>query len=260
MTFHSEQFHLSVDVPVGWAIVEGPETIHRRRDALIALNNLGRKDFWVQAHETSSSSSYGPPEIRAQLPDGAVYVEIAWSWAPPSPPEQYREMEAQDLAAIRDTGRWQVTPFAVGELTSYYLHFQKWGYDWEVMLYLSEPVEERTREQAMAILDSIHFDPVAPDFESWAISVARLHLPSQVHPEAFPYRASWQGFQEGFRRAMSEPGKDGFVVTFEYSWDGTMNDTCDPGTCHRWIYRVAETGEVTLIEEQGATPPEMQTD
>jgi hypothetical protein len=102
--FRSDQFHLEVTLPPGWAGAEGPEYLARPFTGLVAFNSWGEGGFWAPEVTTATSATYSPRSILGQIPDGGAYVVLVhFSGGPHLPAEQYGpEHERQDLSGLEE--------------------------------------------------------------------------------------------------------------------------------------------------------------
>ncbi len=74
--FRSDQFHLQVTLPPGWATAEGPEYLARPFTGLVAFNSWGEAGFWAPEVTTATSATYSPRSVLGQIPDGGAYVVL----------------------------------------------------------------------------------------------------------------------------------------------------------------------------------------
>ena len=256
-TYRNEEYHFSFDHPESWALSEGPEWTYRYGEGLASLNNIGRSPFWLTEQETlPNQREYGPGAFLKQLPSGAVYLEVGLSYGPPIRPQDYGpEMEASDLSSPMQEAAWETL---MGGLQRYQLRFDKWGRWWNLVAYLREPVQKEDQSTAERIFNTFRFDTIPVGDELWAIGEAKKHLPSTLHPERFPYTQGKIGEERIFRQTEAQRIEDDVMVTFTYGWGGWGGwEECDPDTCHQWVFRVTAKGEVILVSESGATPPEL---
>jgi len=258
ITYRNEEYHFSFDYPEVWALSEGPQWTYMYGEGLASLNNLGQSPFWLTEQEMFPNEwEYGPGAFLKQLPSGAVYLEVGLSGGPPIDPQYYGpEMEASDLSSLMDGADWETLE---GGLQRYNLRFDKWGRsEWNLVAYLREPLQEEDRSIVEHIFNTFRFDTIPVGDELWAIGEAKNHLPSTYHPERFPYTQSMIG-EEGkegiFRQTEAQRIEDDVLVAFTYGWGGW--EKCHPDTCHQWLFRVTAKGEVILVSESGATPPEL---
>jgi hypothetical protein len=104
--FRSDQFHLEVALPPGWAAAEGPTYLAKPFTGWVAFNSWGEANFWatevVTETDQGGQASYGPEDVFGQLPrDGAYVVLTHLSGGPFLPAEQYGpEHEGQGLADL----------------------------------------------------------------------------------------------------------------------------------------------------------------
>jgi len=263
VTYRNEEYHFSFDHPEGWALSEGPEWTYRYGEGLASLNNQGRSPFWLTEQEMLPNQwEYGPGAFLKQLPSGGVYLEVGLSYGPPIRPQDYGpEMEASDLSSLMQGADWETL---MGGLQRYQVRFDKWGRWWNLVAYLREPVQDEDQSRVERIFNTFRFDSIPAGDELWAIGEAKKHLPSTMRPERFPYTQGMVGEEamvgeegkEGvFRQTEAQRIEDDVMVTFTYGWGGW--EECHPDRCHQWVFRVTAKGEVILVSESGATPPEL---
>jgi hypothetical protein len=113
--FRSDQFHLTVTLPTGWAAAKGPEYLARPFTGLIAFNNWGEAGFWASEVTTETSARYSPESVLEQIPAGGAYVVLVHlSGGPVMPAEEYgTEYEPQDI-----DGLWKACVLPAGTITS----------------------------------------------------------------------------------------------------------------------------------------------
>jgi hypothetical protein len=248
--FRSEQYHLTVDLPLGWAAAEGPRLLAKPYGGLVAFNSWGEHGFWATWIETKSATGtsywYDRDAVLSQLPDGGAYVVLIHEEGPFSPAEAYGpEYERQDLGGLSlDTGAG----------------FCKWGRRLRIEVYRHPHASAETSQALDALLQSWRFDRVPVGGTGWAILQARQLLPPEVEPLAFPLRDGRYAFSGSVVRSVqAEAAGDTVLVTFTYRWDaptrGVLSDDCPSDRCRWWRFEARPSGEVVLVEEGGTGPP-----
>jgi hypothetical protein len=249
--FRSEQYHLTVALPPGWASAEGPQLLAKPYEGLVAFNNWGEPGFWAAQVETQTTEGmsyrYDRASVLSQIPDGGAYVVLiqiegpGGVWAEAYGPEYGQ----QDLGGL---------PLRSGS------EFFKWGRCLRLEVYRRPNASPETAVELDALLASWRFDRVPVGDPGWAILEARRLLPPEIHPLAFPLRDGrrvWQG--DVVRSTQTEVVGDTVLVTFTYRWDvsttGELPDDCLPGRCRWWRLEARPSGEVVLVEEGGAELP-----
>ena len=260
VTYRNEESHFSFDHPEGWALSEGPKWTYHYGEGLASLNNLGRSPFWLTEQEMAPNQrEYGPGAFLKQLPSGAVYLEVGLSYGPPIRPQDYGpEMEASDLSSLMQEADWETL---MGGLQRYQVRFDKWGRPWNLVAYLREPVREEDRSTVERIFNGFRFDTIPVGDELWAIGEAKKRLPSTMYPERFPYTQSCILKPGMYLQTDAQRIEDDVMVTFTYGWGANHGwsswEECHPDTCHQWVFRVTAKGDVILVSESGAMPPEL---
>jgi hypothetical protein len=249
--FRSEQYHLTVDLPPGWAAAEGPQFLAKPYEGLVAFSSWGEHGFWATWIETKSATGtsyrYDRDAVLSQIPDGGVYAVLIQAERPGGMrAEAYGpEYERQDL----------------GELSlDVASEFFKWGRCLRLEVYRGPNAPAETLAELDALLQSWRFDRVPVGDRSWAILEALRTLPLEVHPLDFPLHDGRFGSSENVVRSVqSEVVDDTVLVTFTYRWDAPVSggppDDCLSDRCHWWRIEARSSGEVVLVEEGGATPP-----
>jgi hypothetical protein len=249
--FRSEQYHLTVDLPAGWAAAEGPQLLAKPYEGLVALNSWGEPGFWATWIETKSvtgtSYRYDRDAVLSQIPDGGAYVVLiqvegpGGVWAEAHGPEY----ERQDLSGVALRSGSE---------------FFKWGRRLRLEVYRHPNASAETLAELDALLASWRFDRVPVGDPSWAILGALRLLPAEVDPFAFPLRdGRFVSSENVVRSAQTEVVGDTVRVTFTYRWDapatGGLPDDCPPDRCRWWRFEARPSGEVVLVENGGAEPP-----
>ena len=249
--FRSDQYHLTVDLPPGWAAAEGPQLLAKPYEGLVAFDSWGEPGFWATWIETKSATGtsyrYDRDAVLSQIPDGGAYVVLiqvegpGGVWAEAYGPEY----ERQDLSGVA---------LRLGS------EFFKWGRRLRLEVYRGPNASTETSVELDALLASWRFDRVPVGDPSWAILEALWLLPAEVDPLAFPLRdgrRAWQG--DVVRSVQTEVVGDTVLVTFTYRWDapttGELADDCPPDRCYWWRFEARPSGEVVLVEKGGAEPP-----
>jgi hypothetical protein len=255
--FRSEQHHLTVDLPPGWAAAEGPQLLVRPSTGLVALNSWGDPGFWARGVKVGTVYRYGGRWITDQLADGGVYVVLEEINGPSAPPEQYGpEYDRVDLEGLWvGKAPWEKCPVYQEESLSFY----KWGRLLRLGVYCRADVPDETLVELRTVLSEWRFDWVPAGDPGWAALQARKQLPLSVEPARFPLRVSFH--RDGALARMTEIVTEGrkVEVTFKYRWDepsgGTNSFDCPPDRCRWWRFEARPNGEVVLVEQGGAEPP-----
>ena len=104
--FRSEQYHVTVDLPPGWAAAEGPQLLAKPFNGWVAFNSWGQPGFWATWIETQSATTtsyrYDREGVLLQMPgDGAYVVLIQVEGRGGGLAEAYGpEYERQDLGGL----------------------------------------------------------------------------------------------------------------------------------------------------------------
>ena len=259
--FRSDQFHLQVTLPPGWAGAEGPEYLARPFTGLVAFNSWGEAGFWAPEVTTATSATYSPRSVLGQIPDGGAYVVLVhFSGGPHFPAEQYGpEHERQDLS-----GLWDGTDCREGETAAgaTHINFFKWGRLLSLGVYCDPNASDATAAEVNGLLASWRFDQVPARDVGWATVEARKQLPASVQPDKFPLlgggptKSSAQA-DDVVRITQAEIERETVVVTFMYRWNepplGSHDGDCPADRCHWWRFEACPSG-VVLVEEGGAVP------
>ena len=266
--FRSDQFHLEVTLPSGWAGAEGPEYLARPFTGLVAFNSWGEAGFWAPEVTTATSATYSPRSVLGQIPDGGAYVVLVHFGGPHFPAEQYGpEYERQGL-----DGLWQQTDCREGETAAgaTQIEFFKWGRLLSLGVYCDPDASDVTVAAVNSLLSSWRFDRAPAGDVGWAVVEARSLLPSAVDPARFPLLAGPPQIPGPLyslvggsvvRTTQAQIQEETVVVTFTYRWDepqlgpGPDSNECPPDRCHWWRCEARPGGEVVLVEEGGAVPP-----
>jgi len=264
--FRSDQFHLTVTLPTGWAAAEGPANLARPFTGLVAFNSWGKTGFRAKEVTTETSTRYSPESVLEQIPAGGAYVVLVHlSGGPVMPAEQYGpEYEPQDLG-----GLWSETNCREGQGATR-IEFFKWGRFLSLEIYCDPDGSDETASAVNALLSSWRFDQTPIGDVGWAITAARRLLPPAIRPARFGLspgvRQSSEQEDDVVRITRAEIQGETVVVTFMYRWDeplldsGSESDACPPERCHWWKLEARPSGNVVLIEEGGAAwPPDVET-
>ncbi|MBN1139544.1 MAG: hypothetical protein JXM73_23410 [Anaerolineae bacterium] len=255
-TFRSEQYHLTVDLPPGWAAAEGPQLLAKLFEGLVAFNSWGQPGFWASqvATQTADGTSYryDRESVLAQIHDGGAYVVLIQVEGPGGIDAAYGpEYERQDLGGLSpDTGA----------------EFCKWGRRLRLEAYRGPHATAETSAALDAVLASFRFDRVPAGDPGWAIVETRKLLPAEVDPSAFPLRDGRSVWEEDTVRSVrtevvdeADRSHPTVLVTFTYRWDtpatGELPDDCPAERCHWWRFAARPDGEVLLVEQGGANLP-----
>lgn len=248
--FRSEEHHLTVALPTGWAAGEGPRLLAKPFEGLVAFNSWGEPGFWAPWVETPTAEGrsyrYDRESVLGQIPDGGAYVVLIQVWGPAAGMEPYGpEYAREDLGGL-----------SLGTEAD----FWKWGRRLRLEVYRHPAMSAETAAALDALLASWRFDRVPAGDPGWAILEARGLLPPEADPLAFPLRDGRSVWQEtAVRSAQAEVVEGTVAVTFTYRWDtptvGAIPDDCPPDRCHWWRIEARPSGEVVLVQESGATLP-----
>jgi hypothetical protein len=266
--FRSDQFHLEVTLPPGWAGAEGPEYLARPFTGLVAFNSWGEAGFWAPEVTTATSATYSPRSVLGQIPDGGAYVVLVhFSGGPHLPAEQYGpEHERQDLGSL-----WEQTDCREGGTATgaTCINFFKWGRLLRLEVCCDPNASDTTVAAVNSLLSSWRFDQVPAGDVGWAVVEARSLLPPAVDSTRFPLLAgppqipgplhSLVGGGSVVWTTQAQIQGETIVVTFTYRWNepqfGTNSDDCPSDRCHWWRFEARPSGDVVLVEEGGAAPP-----
>ncbi len=260
--FRSDEAHLQVTLPAGWAAAKGPERLARPFAGLVAFNSWGGSDFWAPevAEDTAGGVSlrYGPQDILEQLPAGGAYVVLVHIDGGPPAEEYGPEYEQRDLS-----GLWEQQDCREGDIAPgvAYADFSKWGRLLRLEVYCTPAASEETVAAVSELLASWRFDLVPLGDVGWAVVEARQMLPPAVEPGMFPIPSGpfLSSMQEETVARLTQADVQGDVVevTFTYRWDeplsGSGSDDCPEDRCHWWRFEARPDGEVVLAAEGGAT-------
>ncbi len=262
LSFRSDQYHLNVTLPPGWAAAEGSERLASPFVGLVAFNSWGQAGFWAPALKEADVSNYWPLSVLVQVPDGGAYVILTYrSGLPYRAGEEYGpEHEREDLLALwgpRDCRE-------AGGAT--WVSFDKWGRLFRLEVYCHPDAPDATAAAVDALIASWRFDRAFAGDPGWASAQARLLLPRAVHPEDFPVLTGEFGDESPLRASVEDRVAariteaviqgETVLVTFKLRRDDLSpagnGDDCPPNRCHWWRFEARPDGEVALVEEGGA--------
>lgn len=263
VTFRSDQFHLQVTLPPGWAAAEGPKYLARPFFGLVAFNSWGESDFWAPWVRKGTTTTYSHESTLGQVPEKEAYVVLINSGGGiPPPPESYGpEYKQEDLG-----GLWKQEDCREGRGVTWD-NFCKWGKHLRLEVYCRPNGSDETAAAVNGLLASWRFDQVPIGNVGWAAVEARQLLPAVTEPAQFPLPAGPRGgpFEalsggEGvIRMTQAEIQQEIVVVTFMYRWNvpslGAMPDDCPADCCHWWKVEARPNGEIVVTEEGGAALP-----
>ena len=257
--FRSDELYLEVQLPSGWAAVEGPEGFLESFHGQVAFNSWGQEDFWAREvliektadHETYR---YSTQTVMNQIPRGGAYVALVSISGPMSvahsisPPAEY---------ALNDlSGLWQPHDCREdAESGAQFMEFYKWGRDLRLEVCCHPKASDKTVAELNDLLQSWKFDSVPVGDIEWAGLQARQLLPEEVKPLKFNNRPGSLG-EEGIRRITeAEVQGDTVHFKFRYSWNvppRARSNECPDDSCHWWEIDVLPSGEAVLTGEGGA--------
>ena len=157
--FRSDAFHLEVDLPPGWAAIEGPEPLSVDFNGLVAFNSWGDEGFWAHELACGDQTVYSPLGTLGQLPRRAGYIVLGSttgdqpSQAQPSTPEY----TGRDLSALWRVEDCRETKFATWQGVSW-IEFFKWGNHFRLEVYCNPYLSDQTADQVKSLLESWRFD------------------------------------------------------------------------------------------------------
>jgi hypothetical protein len=112
--FYSDKYYLEVELPPGWAAVEGPENLcSLHYEGQVAFNSWGQNNFWARAVSTGSSGeytgsiAYSASLVASQIPDGGAYVALVSTDSPPYIGDSPTEYELNDLSGLYQPHDWR---------------------------------------------------------------------------------------------------------------------------------------------------------
>ena len=155
--FRSDEFHLEISLPPGWAAVEGPQYLAKPFSGWAAFNSWGEPGFWITEVEKKTadgtSYSYNPRDIMERIPEGGAYlVLIDHAGGPPFTEENYGPERVQnDLA---DLWRDQDCRREGDPIGFTMLNFYKWGRLMRLEVYCARQATDETAAQVNYLLAS----------------------------------------------------------------------------------------------------------
>ena len=260
--FRSEQYHMQVTLPPGWAAAEGPEWLARPFTGLVAFSSWGKAGFWAPEVKTENGATYSPQSTLSQVSGGEAYVVLLhFSGGPVMDPAAYGpEYEREDLDGLWSSGDCREAGGAT------YADFYKWGRFLRLEVYCQPDASEATVAAVNDLLANWRFDRVPAGDPGWATLLARASLPPAAGPQKFPLLGGWPGSDEPLQTSQGDgeatritqaqvQGKT-VVVTFMLRWGdpstGWSGDDCLADRCHWWRFEVRPSGELVMLEEGGA--------
>jgi hypothetical protein len=264
--FRSDQFHLGVTLPPGWAAAEGPKQLTEPFVGLVAFTSWGQAGFWAPALMEGDSGTYWPLTTLAQVPDGGAYVILIYRSGRPSMDEYGPEHTSEGMADL-----WEQRDCRQAEGVNW-VTFEKWGRLFRLEVYCRPDASDATAEAVDDLIGGWRFDPALPGDPGWASAQARSLLPAAVHPEWFPVLAGefvgkgplHASITRGIATRMTHAEIEGgtVFVTFLLRRDDLPSgqaagqlaggNECPPDRCHWWRFKARASGDVTLAEEGGA--------
>jgi hypothetical protein len=157
--FRSDEFHVEVQVPDGWAAVEGPERLIMtgHLQGQVAFNSWGQRGFWAHAvHPSGSVKSYryGPEDVMSQIPEGGAYVALTLVSGPPSFGPEPPQYERSDLGGLYQPHDWRQDSATEAQFITFY----KWGESFELVVAYHPDASDETVTQLNDLLQSWKFD------------------------------------------------------------------------------------------------------
>ncbi|HEY40585.1 MAG TPA: hypothetical protein G4O18_01855 [Dehalococcoidia bacterium] len=156
--FCSDKYHIEVELPPGWAAVEGPENLFSLRyEGLVAFNSWGQNDFWARAVDMGSSDkytasiAYSASLVASQIPSGGAYVALVNTDSPPyiDSPTEY---ELNDLSGLYQPHDWR----EVGA-SAYFKTFYRNGSEFQLEIYCHPDASDETLAELNDLLLSWRF-------------------------------------------------------------------------------------------------------
>ena len=228
LTFTDSERHFHFQYPAGWKINGSPPMMGLHKDVLVSLNSMGMADFKIWP---AGMGEFGPEQIKQQLPEGAVYLDVSQFGFPgPQFGKGIKDMEEHDLSGPLKMAKEDES----GGIIEQSISFHKWGKSWNVTIFMRPPVNDQLRRNIKQVLESFRFDGKPAEDPVWAIGEARKHLPPEADPEKFTQQG---GNNEYYTSARKD--ENGMIVTFEKSVEGQPKKM--------WCFRVTTTGSVVPI-------------
>jgi hypothetical protein len=159
--FISKQFGLEVELPEGWAGIEGPEeSIAHVLVGLVSFNSWGQPKFWVRQiveHNPDGSiksTHYGPEDVASQVPVGEAYVALIQVLGPlPDLNQERVEYDLNDLSGLVNIHDWRQD----GGNKAFFKEFCKSGKTLRVEIFCSRTATDKTVEGLNHLLQSWRF-------------------------------------------------------------------------------------------------------
>jgi hypothetical protein len=255
--FRSDSFYLSVQLPPGWAVAEGPQSLARSNiEGYAAFNSWGQKDYWAHELTKGNTVSYDPQTIMSQIPSGGAYVvleEIVGLAAPSG--HEPAEYTLNDLNGLVTSHDWRQDSSSQAQV----INFFKWGRLLQFYIACRPEASDSTVTALNSLLLSWKFDETLAGDPGWAFTITRRLLPEQVGPEKFPREGGTAWDQNIARTTQVEIRQDKTVhFRFVYYWNLQADTTPGPSitpseTNHWWEIEVPASGQAVL-SAQGGTP------
>jgi hypothetical protein len=254
VTFRSDINYLSVQLPEGWAAVEGPGYLGMQHiEGIVSFNSWGQSDFWARAlykegtasDNYTASITYSGSIVASQVPKEGAYVALTLVSGPPPDFDGYPlQYPCNDLSGLLSPHDWRKPPAS----SATFLNFYKWGRSFTLEVYCHPEASDETVDKLNQLLMSWRFDSNWVGDIEWAGTLARLLLPEEVKPWMFPIRSSQQYDLGDIRTASAEVSDTTVQFRFTYCPGET--------SCHWWEIDVPPTGIPVLTGEGGAPLPE----
>lgn len=237
VAYHSHTNYLSVQLPVGWAVFEGPESLVSTSHLTlqIAFNSWGKRYFWAHSFRTETSEQYGADVVASQVPEGGAYLALVLNNMPPVYDEYPLQYPCNDLSSLLLSHNWRQPPAS----SATFINFFKWGRSFNLEIYCSPEASDETIAELNQMLVSWRFDENWVGDVEWAATLARTLIPEEAHPLLFPLHSGRYGDY------YTEVEARNTTVHFKFSY-------CPDGTsCHWWEIDVPPDGQAVLIGEGG---------
>jgi hypothetical protein len=260
-SFRSNLAHLEAPLPMGWAAVEGPQSLARPFTGLVAFNSWGQAGFWAPEITTASGSQYDAGTVLKQMPAGGAYIVLVDQSGGPMIPELYGpEYQPADLS-----GLWSGKDCRAAAGGPNWQGFYKWGRYLILEVFCQPTASDATAAAVSALLAGWRFDRVPAGDEGWAVVTARALLPAAVEPSKFPINAGWSegtGPEESsrsdgnvMRTTKTQVQGENIAVIFTYHWSVPLLADSTTGKSHWWQYEARPNGAVVMMSEGGDTLP-----
>ncbi|MFA5308597.1 MAG: hypothetical protein WC370_03805 [Dehalococcoidales bacterium] len=170
-TYVSKNYGVRVQLPGGWAVSEGPESLMMKGETgLVSFNSWGDTGFWARAvTETASGGSFSwefsPGVVASQIPRGGAYVALvlAASGPPSSTTTTPPGVTPPDLSGLYESHDWRQ------ETTAYFKSFTVGESQFILIIACSKNAADATVDQVNALLQSWQFNAPLTDI---AVSAA----------------------------------------------------------------------------------------